>query len=376
MKTITFFLGAGFSKAAKYPLGEDLNKELKEFLINGTNCDEFSISIANYLVNEYEEQYGKFDYERFYEFLLRFDDEHLEFFNEVDKNEPETEIIVTKEQKKKFEDYFRNHPGSRGQNILNIEREFNLKLYDIFSTHEKQEETSKYSAFVNFINSMEANGFLINIFSLNHDRLIENLFHKNGICFSDGFCRNEIQYEYINKNGSRNKLFSYRNNFEEKVRLFKLHGSIDTYIISPRDSSILEFVKPEVDVQPYVLLEQSKLKDNILGKAIDVNTVPSFLTGKDSKIWYKSKQIYYTDIFQHLEVELEKTDILIYIGYSFGDSYINNGYLKKLENKHFKEFIIDKNVTNRFILSRKNITKTNKYFEEITVSGYQKFLKD
>ena len=373
MKTITFFLGAGFSKAAKYPLGEDLNKELKEFLINGTNSNEFSVSIANYLVNEYEEQYGKFDYERFYEFLLRYDDEHLEFFNEVDKNEPETEIIVTKEQKKKFEDYFRNHSGSRGQNILNIEREFNLKLYDIFSNPEKQEETSKYSAFVNFINSMEANGFLINIFSLNHDRLIENLFHKNGICFSDGFCRNEIQYEYINKNGSRNKLFSFRNNFNENLRLFKLHGSIDTYVIRPRDGSNLDFVKPEVDEQPYSLLEKYKIKDLKLDKNLDVNPMPSFLTGKDSKLWYCKNQVYFFEVFQRLKESAKDTDIMIFIGYSFSDRYIDDEYLKeviKKENTH----IIDLNFDSEFLQKHSGFNKINKAFENVSFKEYLSLL--
>ncbi len=70
MKTVTFFLGAGFSKAAGYPIGKDLNSEMKKFIENGPNPSVFPNEMARYLLREYEESKSEFNYEEFYDYLI------------------------------------------------------------------------------------------------------------------------------------------------------------------------------------------------------------------------------------------------------------------------------------------------------------------
>ncbi len=57
-------------------------------------------------------------------------------------------------------------------------------------------------------------------------------------------------------------------------------------------------------------IEEVKSENNV-----DISPIPSFLTGKDSKVWYKSNQNYYNQVFKILEDELTVTDTLIYIVY-------------------------------------------------------------
>jgi len=125
----------------------------------------------------------------------------------------------------------------------------------------------------------------INIFSLNHDKLIEEYFHTKRINFSDGF----------NKNGF------WDGTFGERLKLLKLHGSIDWF------DNIID--------DPYLL--------NVHKNAYRDNGLPLLLIGSFNKLHEYSRNLNFKlqVLFYNY---LNETNFLIISGYGFGDQGINS----------------------------------------------------
>jgi hypothetical protein len=180
----------------------------------------------------------------------------------------------------------------------------------------------------------------INIFSLNHDLIIERILEQKSKDFQDGF---EL------KNGFQ----EFTDNFPDnnKIIFLKLHGSIDWFKVE----------------NSYVKNYQSNDR--------------AFLTGTQNK--YEEYLIdIYSDLKWHYKRLLKDTEKLIVIGYSFGDygvtTEIRNWMLKKIDAKLI---IIDPYaktlLETGFLISKLNekfperITAINKGFETLTEADYK-----
>ena len=154
----------------------------------------------------------------------------------------------------------------------------------------------------------------VNLFTLNHDYLLERYLKNNGIAVVDGFDReNDLGIRKWNP-----ALFDSRRTDTTKpaVRLFKLHGSIDWRRFCPCKAKNEEYVGIRSNA------EQKNGKDDQGRKREELGS-PLFLVGTFNKM---------SDYLNHVFLELHyrfhralgETTRLVVSGYGFGDKGINN----------------------------------------------------
>lgn len=158
------------------------------------------------------------------------------------------------------------------------------------------------------LNSSE--NFKMNIFSLNYDLIFEEVFNSPVTKILDN--------GFSEKNISDNKIRYWSSDFEDpnsptKINLYKLHGSLDW-----------EYNKDS---------EEISIKGNIKD-----GREPLIIFGSYSKMLSFDPFLYILSKFRDL---LEEATIVIVIGYSFHDKYINNLLIQQL-NQNTKEFISKK----------------------------------
>lgn len=162
----------------------------------------------------------------------------------------------------------------------------------------------------------------LDIFTLNHECLIEAQLRGAGVNYVDGF--GEVNGEAVIFNGT------WR--FDDRaVRLMKLHGSTDWYLFQFKEWSQYARVAKDVD--------HAKDRD---GKFLSLmNPIPRFLTGTTVK-----EQAYGHDIFGELMMAFRQRSsehrTIICCGYGFADKGINqrlNQWL--LDQKDNKLVLLD-----------------------------------
>ena len=194
---------------------------------------------------------------------------------------------------------------------------------------------TKYDQFTRFISALVEQGETINIHTLNHDLLMEHLGKNTQLWqyFSDGFTdQGSPYYGYLNQEINKLKmkykvrLARFTNKYSNKIRLFKLHGSVDMYqfgIGTPgydetrvkNQYGVFEFFKE-------VINESGELEYQTAWQ----NAYPDFLSGTTEKTLQYNRPFYMT-MFEHFSSNLRSDDHLIIIGYGFWDGEINN-YIK------------------------------------------------
>jgi hypothetical protein len=159
------------------------------------------------------------------------------------------------------------------------------------------------------------------IVTLNHDTLVEQLLARAGIDVVDGFgppdgdvrWYNDAQYDIP----------------DARVKLIKLHGSIDWY----------DFKRGQ-DAIPAVLLrgEAAEAAD-AAGKRLNVWSVaPSFLSGGDKEAWYQHG--IYADLHYRFHQALRECDRMVMSGYGWGDTGITNQIDRWLEQQPSRRLVL------------------------------------
>ncbi len=155
---------------------------------------------------------------------------------------------------------------------------------------------------------------ILNIVTLNHDTLVEQLLAANGIKFSDGFGEYDGNVRWFEDDYSH----------EIKVHIIKLHGSINWF---PQGSD--RILKP-ADLGT-VINEWKNHKGELIK---NVNPTPSFLTGV-SKVFSYSRGIF-ADQHYSFQKLLRDNKVMLMSGYGWGDIPINfqlqNWLARKDEN--------------------------------------------
>lgn len=318
---------------------------------------EESSAVSRYLLKNFE-NFKEFNYEEFYDFFRSFgcnvnilpaSDENKRAFQKFIGKEKDCTTIISD-----FGDLYQK------------------KAYEIIHLCESKEVQEKYVDFIRFIKQLISDKYIINFFSLNHDCLLENLFNCRKIQYSDGFDSSDTNYEYTVFKNSQRPMSKFTNLFDKDIRLLKLHGSIDLYSIKPPVNEPLIFLKPRCKERANFLISVLNVKGD---SSIVTIPLPQFLTGKNSKEWHSKNIPYYLDIFNQLGTELPHSDILIFIGYSFGDEYINEKYLQKIFDMKIPISIIDKDFKSDFLLKNENrYLPLKSPFEDVTFEDYLSFL--
>jgi hypothetical protein len=156
----------------------------------------------------------------------------------------------------------------------------------------------------------------LDIFTVNHDTVLERFLNENGIKFksTDGFFKpNEEEHKYWKPSLFNDKSF--------KIRLFKLHGSINWFCFWHENS---EDQRSELIVIPFPPhMNNYKIK-NAKGHSLYARDKrPLVLIGT-----YNKMLEYTSGIFEELNYQfyrsLNQAKELVICGYGFGDRGINN----------------------------------------------------
>lgn len=165
----------------------------------------------------------------------------------------------------------------------------------------------------------------MDIFSLNHDLLIERQFEQSGIIFSDGFSE------------KRGDVFRFNSSWNDKsrVRLYKLHGSLDWYpfVFLDGDTQLRQFAKVPQDIDP------KHCKDYNGNDLFPQNAVPLVLIGTTGKDRLYSIG-FVGEMFRQFHARLNEHETLICCGYGWKDKGINNYLNQWLGNSPKKRIVI------------------------------------
>jgi hypothetical protein len=165
----------------------------------------------------------------------------------------------------------------------------------------------------------------IDIFTLNHDVVLERLLEKSRIQFTDGFGKKEtddIRYW-------KPELFQ---SGTSKVRLFKLHGSVNWFRFRPDgggwEDELIGSVPLNCEIE-YARNPAGKTQRAIEGR-------PRLLLGTFNKMLKYTSGIY-IELFCQFYNSLRQSKFLVICGYGFGDKGINTQVLEwvysSLENR-------------------------------------------
>jgi hypothetical protein len=149
----------------------------------------------------------------------------------------------------------------------------------------------------------------VDIFTLNHDILVEQYLLQNNIQLTDGFDNpvNEVRYWAPN-------LFEGN---PLKIRLFKLHGSVNWFRFRPRDG---ERESDAIGIPVSPDFWHTRDKSGQWQTVLDGR--PVFLTGTFNKMLQYTSGIYAVLHYQMYR-SLRCVQTLIGCGYGFGDKGIN-----------------------------------------------------
>ncbi|QQS51064.1 MAG: SIR2 family protein [Bacteroidota bacterium] len=200
----------------------------------------------------------------------------------------------------------------------------------------------------------------IDVYTLNHDILLETYFAQSNLDFNFGFEKSD-KISFFNKS-----LLAKT----EGLNLFKLHGSIDWFIFQDKNgSSNLYKVPLDYDAQIdryYTLDERLHFTDGL----------PYFLIGTFNKMLnYLSG--YYEIVFDTFKNRILNTDKIIISGYGFCDKGINTRIThfahqpgKELVIVHPDKKQLEQTARGSFhinLLNNPSVRFVEKKFEEITL---------
>lgn len=355
MRQISILLGAGFSVPDNYPTRWGVNERLRKIdaseisvdtggpaiFLNGQidlNSHWMGVEERNFIQlflefynSEILEQ-KEFDYEEFFD-----------FYHGLKKG------TIKSDKFENFADNFRkmNQVSTDNINLLSsFHNSFNQLLGGLLIRWTEPchlaKPYTKYGEFLSLIELLKSSYDLIHIHTLNHDLLFEELSHSDAMVgnFCDGYDLSGTPFYGYFKETYPVRLRYFTNRFDKKIRLYKLHGSIDSYIYNFRNEEYYSIkILPGIDTTT-LSKEYYNEKGDLVTDSCWWNYYPDFLSGTTEKIERYEDIHYYAEVFRHLEDNLKSSDRLISIGYGLGDSKINEFIERNLLYDSQKKFLI------------------------------------
>lgn len=248
-KKLTVILGAGFSAVAGMPIGNEItgyfNRDLKEKFLNFSSSewawtDNKSHSelnngklsfdwlaysyVFNELVKSYKVKKGTFiNYEDFYQFIIDNTNDKKwvsDLFQKAKKDLLSDRVYLTEDNgyNSNYLFAFDKEQFSKIQDILNYL--INDLLWKI--PVDKDELIKIYNPFINYLQAFDE----VDIFTLNHDLLLERLLNLFGIEYSKGFNTENSSIKHNDKN-----LPVFKGQFNKRVRIYNF-TVVSTYTSS------------------------------------------------------------------------------------------------------------------------------------------------
>ncbi|WP_299208401.1 SIR2 family protein [uncultured Dokdonia sp.] len=357
-KNLTVILGAGFSANAGMPtastIAERFNRDLKEKFLSASSSEWFWIDdkdktfihngrlnydylaysyVFNELVKSYVLDRGSFIYyEDFYQYIIdNFENpDWVENLFEIAKKSllADKPFFLEEKNKEYYESYLFAFDKKQFQKVSVI---LNYLIGDILNVIPKTdaELIEIYQGFIDYLSNFEN----VDIFTLNHDLLLERVLELNKVKYSKGFnsqgspiSHNDLQVPYFN------------NTFNEKIKIHKLHGSLDFFQFKHYADGGKLFLQPTGEYDYYMTnsysTKHNAIRINPETKEIlqdyNFDIVPKFITGT-RKLDTIENDFLFKQLFQNFQKTIDETENLFISGYSFSDEHLN----EKLKAKAF-----------------------------------------
>jgi hypothetical protein len=155
------------------------------------------------------------------------------------------------------------------------------------------------------------------VYTLNYDSILEKIFERSGIPFSDGFQKIPLEMPQNLRHLNPNKIYS---DFEENNCIYHLHGSAFWEVIN-EDSNRMDYYNFIVIDYPFLPFNESGVAEIELekGKPIQIHNI---ITGYKKVI--KTGLSPFRQFFSVFDMDCYKANKLIIVGYSFGDEHVND----------------------------------------------------
>jgi len=182
----------------------------------------------------------------------------------------------------------------------------------------------------------------LDIFTLNHDTVLEQFFKFNNVPFNDGFQKGSHNIEIWNS-----QLFDN----QDRINLYKIHGSVDWHYYDGESWEDNRICKIH-EIEKY---------DTISNAFI--------LIGTHNKMSDYIKDLY-LELFYRFYITLNNHSKLVVVGYGFNDMGINQKIFNWLRNSSNKIVIIDPEVEKLktkfppYLMDRWNENKNMKKIED------------
>lgn len=208
-------------------------------------------------------------------------------------------------------------------------------------------------------NLLEQHG-LVNIFSLNHDVMTEELCNYYHIKFKDGFRQNiDHNYTSIGKfrvatkdEFTKHKLDLF-NPKEKGINILKLHGALDIFAVEDKEkylktdsagfggcvAAIREIERKSLD---YCQRTGGRGVNELFieDDARELQFFRRSLLSGGHKFTGKFEQIAPIGLFEEFKIRIHDSEKLVIIGYGFGDEHINQIILNFLDTNNKAKIII------------------------------------
>ena len=341
-KQVALLFGAGFSAPAGLPTARILNKNLKSlsesYLNNSNNIrntdvysqdkDKNARKLLFEIISLYSREFECFDYEEFYDFL-----------HSSSVRVGRYEEVINK---------FVTERITLGDYVCCITEIYNKLINSLLTI--PYNNLDVYDGLEDFLSHV-ARQYVINVHTLNHDLLFEQLIETANLQlnFSDGFTEIGSPYYGIYENKEYNeryhcRLARFTNNYKDKaIRLYKLHGSLN-YVLHSRakESIVLEpdaCLKIPLGINYKIILEEIEGKDEY--GVYPFAEHPYFLSGTNTKCKMYGDSLIWRRLQENFKQNLRKANCLIIIGYGCKDKVINESIKKNLGNVSKKVYLID-----------------------------------
>lgn len=375
---ISFVLGAGFSKPAGLPLVNEISKRflqpnLHEYTLNfgssewkwkETASDPDQINGLGFLqipisfllecsIKEFlkEKKTDFLNYEEFYQWVLDIEQEGDQW------------KWITAETKKTIDAALPNFRKNRDSISLakyNLEFCFIHLLDDMLWLRiSNQKLIGKYFAYLDLITDKEHQ---INIFTLNHDLFFETLLPHLGYNFSHGFSTQKSNL--LDNDDALVEIFD--NSYAERIKLYKLHGSIDQHIYRYDHNTDRHGDYDYFKTLNYHTKHTSRYRDGNgnITQHFTFDIKPQIVTG-GNKLGRIMADKMYSALYKNFQEELPESDKLIIVGYSYSDQHINTVIEK---SKDSIGHIININPSMVFQYEHPKVQNINPLTEEIKLT--------
>jgi hypothetical protein len=178
---------------------------------------------------------------------------------------------------------------------------------------------------------------IVHVHTLNHDIFFDSVANRLTDLwqhYSDGYTEvgstvyGEVFTNFKDERGDISKTYNvrlqkYTGVYENRLRLYKLHGSIDSYVLKRQTANDEIRIKTDYGVRDFNNEIYDEKAKKFKYDFVFTEKHPDFLTGTTEKIRQYNIP-FYEHLFNFFKKNLHTTSLLLVIGYGFQDKGIND----------------------------------------------------